>query len=335
MCEEEKESFTDKMKDSYGRTIDYLRISVTDKCNLRCKYCMPEEGVPCVAHKDVLTLEEITRIAGVMAGMGLKKVRLTGGEPLVRKNITELLRQLHAIPGIEHLALTTNGVRLAELLPELTEAGLDHVNISIDALDPAVFERVAGRAHLQEVLDGIAAAYAKGLKVKLNCVPVRELNPDEPLRLAGMAKERRIDVRFIELMPIGQGRQYTGIPTEELLRQMEEVYGKAEVLPYDGEGPAQYYAFAGFAGRIGFISPISHKFCAECNRLRLTAEGRLKLCLYYKDGIDLRELLRNGAEDSQLQEAIAQALLQKPKEHAFGVKDRERTEQRRMNQIGG
>ena len=323
------------MKDIYGRTIDYLRISVTDKCNLRCKYCMPAEGVPCVAHKDVLTLEEIARVAKVMAGMGLRKIRLTGGEPLVRKNITELLRQLHAIPGIEHLALTTNGVRLSEMLPELIEAGLDHVNISIDALDREVFERVAGSDRLQEVLDGIDAAYAKGLAVKLNCVPVRELNPEEPVKLAGMAKDRKIDVRFIELMPIGQGRLYTGIPTGDLLKQLEDIYGKAEELPYDGEGPAKYYALPGFAGRIGFISPISHKFCTDCNRLRLTAEGRLKLCLYYKDGIDLRELLRNNVSDDQLQAAVRDALAQKPKEHSFGKEDMRGTEQKRMNQIGG
>ena len=323
------------MKDLYGRTIDYLRISVTDKCNLRCKYCMPAEGVPCVAHKDVLTLEEIARVARVMAGMGLKKVRLTGGEPLVRKNITELLRQLHGMPGIEHLALTTNGVRLAEMLPELIEAGLDHVNISIDALDSEIFKHIAGSDHLQEVLAGMDAAYDRGLTVKLNCVPVRELNPGEPVKLAELARDRKMDVRFIELMPIGQGRLYTGIPTEELLESLEAVYGKAEKLPYDGEGPAQYYRFQGFAGRIGFISPISHKFCADCNRLRLTAEGRLKLCLYYKDDIDLRELLRNGATDEQLQEAVQNALMQKPKEHSFGKSDIQGTEQKRMNQIGG
>jgi cyclic pyranopterin phosphate synthase len=296
---------------------------------------MPAEGVPCVAHKDVLTLEEIARVAKVMAGMGLRKIRLTGGEPLVRKNITELLRQLHAIPGIEHLALTTNGVRLAEMLPELKGAGLDHVNISIDALDREVFERVAGRDHLQEVLDGIDAAYKNGLAVKLNCVPAQELNPEEPVKLAGIAKDRKIDVRFIELMPVGQGRLYTGIPTEDLLEQLEDTYGKAESLPYDREGPAQYYAFPGFEGRIGFISPISHKFCAECNRLRLTAEGNLKLCLYYKDGIDLRELLRNNASDEKLKEAIQKGLMQKPKEHNFGKEDIRRTEQKRMNQIGG
>ncbi len=330
-----KKQQVQNLKDAYGRTIDYLRISVTDKCNLRCKYCMPEGGVPSVSHQEILTLEEIARVVEVMAGMGLKKVRLTGGEPLVRKNITELVRQIRRMPGIEQLALTTNAVRLAEMLPELEAAGLNRVNISIDTLDRERYERITGKDALEQVLAGIDAAYEKGMQVKLNCVPVRECNPQDPLQLALLAKERKMDVRFIELMPIGQGRYYTGIGSGELLQQFAEHFGQGTSIPYDGEGPAQYYAFPGFAGRIGFISPISHKFCADCNRLRLTAEGRLKLCLYYKDGTDLREKLRNGATEAELQAAINEALQQKPKEHAFGGTDSGQTEQKRMNQIGG
>lgn len=323
------------MKDGYGREINYLRISVTDKCNLRCRYCMPPEGVPGVPRSEVLTLEELARVAGVMARMGLKKVRLTGGEPLVRNNVTELLRRLHETAGIRQLALTTNGVLLSKLLPGLIDAGLNAVNISLDTLDPDIFQRITGSDHLKDVLEGMDAAYGKGLRVKVNCVPCRELNPGEPARLAGLAKARRIDVRFIELMPIGQGRLFTGVPSEELLAQLSEVYGPARPLPCDGEGPARYYAFDGFQGRIGFISPITHRFCESCNRLRLTAEGRLKLCLYYRDGIDLRALLRGGAADEALMAAIGEALLQKPREHSFGRRDADGTEQRRMNQIGG
>lgn len=308
---------------------------MTDKCNLRCRYCMPPEGVPCAPRSEVLTLEELARVAEAMARMGLKKVRLTGGEPLVRNNVTALLRRLHETAGIRQLALTTNGVLLHKLLPELTDAGLNAVNISLDTLDREIFQRITGSDRLGDVLEGMDAACGRGLRVKVNCVPCRELNPSEPVRLAKLARSRKIDVRFIELMPIGQGRLYTGIPSEELLAQLSAVYGPAHALSYDGEGPARYYAFDGFQGRIGFISPITHRFCADCNRLRLTAEGRLKLCLYYKDGIDLRALLRGGASDEELMAAIGQALLQKPREHSFGCRDASATEQRRMNQIGG
>ena len=323
------------MKDGYGRNIDYLRISVTDKCNLRCRYCMPPEGVPSVPRSEVLTLEEISRIAGVMAQMGLKKVRLTGGEPLVRSNVTALMRRLHEMEGIRQLALTTNGVLLKGLLPELIDAGLSAVNISLDTLDREIFRKITGSDSLREVLQGMDAAYERGMRVKLNCVPCRELNGGEAIPLAGIARERAIDVRFIELMPIGLGRQFTGVPSEELLTQLSEVYGPAHALQETGEGPARYYAFDGFLGRVGFISPISHRFCESCNRLRLTAEGRLKLCLYYKDGIDLRALLRVGASDEALMEVIAGAILKKPRQHSFGVKDGSDAEQRRMNQIGG
>ena len=324
------------MRDGYGREINYLRISVTDKCNLRCRYCMPAVGVPTLPRSEVLTLEELARVAGVMAGLGLKKVRLTGGEPLVRNNVTALLRRLHEREGIMRLALTTNGILLKKLLPELVAAGLDAVNISLDTLDAGIFRQITGSDGLEDVLEGMEAAWDGGLSVKLNCVPCRELNPGEPVRLAGIARDRAIDVRFIELMPIGQGRLFTGVPSEELLGQLSEVYGPAHPLPYSsGEGPAQYYAFDGFSGRIGFISPITHRFCADCNRLRLTAEGRLKLCLYYSDGIDLRPLLRRGASDDELRAAIAQALRQKPREHCFGGTDGPATERRRMDQIGG
>ncbi|MBR1471235.1 MAG: GTP 3',8-cyclase MoaA [Lachnospiraceae bacterium] len=323
------------MKDAYGREIEYLRISVTDKCNLRCRYCMPPEGVPCVPHKDVLTLEEIAELVRIMAGMGIKKVRLTGGEPLVRKNITELVRRLHATPGIGQVALTTNGVLLAQMLPELKAAGLDSVNISIDTLHADSFRKITGTEHLREVLQGIEAAYADGLRVKLNCVPCRELNGGELVELVQFAKDRQIDVRFIELMPIGLGKQFHGIPTAEILQMLDGAYGAAEKLKSDTEGPAEYYRIDGFAGRIGFISPISHRFCEQCNRLRLTAEGRLKLCLYYKDGIDLRALLRGGVSEEEIRENISAAVWQKPKQHCFGAAGDDAAENRRMNQIGG
>lgn len=284
---------------------------------------------------DVLTLDEIVRVAGVMTRMGLNYVRLTGGEPLVRNDVTKLLRKLHENEGLRQLALTTNGVLLKKQLPELVAAGLNAVNISLDTLDPGIFERITGSDKLKVVLEGIDAVYERGLQVKLNSVLFREMNSGEAVRLAGIAKDRAIDVRFIELMPIGQGRLFTGIPSEEILKQLTERYGPARILPYRGEGPAQYYAFDGFRGRIGFISPITHRFCCNCNRLRLTAEGRLKLCLYYSDGIDLRELLRSGASDADLTAAIGQAVKLKPKEHSFGQMVEGTMEQKPMNRIGG
>lgn len=323
------------MIDGYGREINYLRISVTDRCNLRCRYCMPPGEVASVPCREMLTLEEIARVAGVLARIGIKKVRLTGGEPLLRRNVTGLIRQLHETEGIEQLALTTNGVLLKSLLPELIACGLNAVNISLDTLDADIYRRITGSDGLGTVLGGLDAAYDRGLRVRVNCVPCRELNSMEPLRLAGIARDRAIDVRFIELMPIGQGRLFTGIPSEEILEGLSAAYGMPRPLPCSGEGTARYYVFDGFRGRVGFISPITHRFCADCNRLRLTSEGWLKLCLYYSDGIDLRKLLRSGASDAELAVAIGQALKHKPREHSFGRRGTPAAERHRMNQIGG
>ena len=323
------------MIDGCGREIDYLRLSVTDRCNLRCRYCMPGGEAPGVPRAALLTPREIARVADVLARMGVKKVRLTGGEPLVRDDMMDVLRRLRRIEGIERLALTTNGVLLEERLPGLIDAGLDAVNVSLDTLDAGIYRRITGSDGLSRVLGGIDAAYDSGLRVKLNCVPCRELNPEEPLRLANVARSRAIDVRFIELMPIGQGRLFTGIPSAEILDRLQEAYGPAQPVPSRAHSSARYYAFDGFQGRIGLISPITDRFCAGCNRLRLTAGGWLKLCLYYSDGIDLRALLREGASDAELAAAIAEALRQKPREHGFDETDAPPSEQRRMNQIGG
>jgi len=304
------------MKDSYGRTIDYLRISVTDKCNLRCKYCMPEEGVPCVAHKDVLTLEEITRIVGVMAGMGLKKVRLTGGEPLVRKNITELLRQLHAIPGIEHLALTTNGVLLKQYLPELMEAGLDAVNISIDSLRKDRYAQITGRDELDIVMESLDAVLSAGIRTKVNAVLQQGVNEDEWEDLAALAKGRLLDVRFIEMMPIGFGKGVPGVSNtalkEALLQRFPEQEDDTGV---HGNGPAVYIHIPGWQGSIGFISALHGKFCAGCNRIRLTSMGRLKTCLCFEESTNLLPVLRGAkAEDRRylIEERLREAILKKP-----------------------
>ena len=357
------------MQDGIGRKIEYLRVSVTDRCNLRCQYCMPREGIEQFAHADCLTLEEIYRIASVMAGMGLKKVRFTGGEPMVRKNLVKLVGDVAKLSQIETVAMTTNGVLFADQVKEFAEAGLHAVNISLDTLEAERFTQITGRDELEKVLHAVNYSLEQGLKVKINCVPVRELNgmaDGQPagsyLKVAELARTYPVDVRFIELMPIGCGREFSRITGEETLAALEARYGHAtEIQRRDGEvqdtdvrsGPARYVKFAGFQGRIGFIDPLSHQFCAECNRLRLTVDGRLKLCLYYAEGVDLRGMLRGGASDEELREEIEKALVNKPREHQFlqadstgiqgdGTENYESDEglygipeMRRMVQIGG
>ena len=290
------------MQDGLGREIDYLRISVTDKCNLRCRYCMPPHGITPLAHEEILTLEEIFRLVGIMEQLGIRKVRLTGGEPMVRKNLPWLVEQIHGLCGIREIAMTTNGTLFAPQAKVYREAGLTAVNISLDTLDPERFRRITGcdradrAAGVDSVLCAIDAALEQQLRVKINCVPCVEMNGDDLEGIAMLAEDRPVDVRFIELMPIGCGKEYTGIPSKEILRRLEQHFGKAIAIPgksplavagraadpyEETNGPAEYYQFPGFSGRIGFISPISHKFCRECNRVRLTCEVRLNLCLIY------------------------------------------------------
>ena len=350
------------MQDGLGREIDYLRISVTDKCNLRCRYCMPPHGITPLAHEEILTLEEIFRLVGIMEQLGIRKVRLTGGEPMVRKNLPWLVEQIHGLCGIREIAMTTNGTLFAPQAKIYREAGLTAVNISLDTLDPERFRCITGcdradrAAGVDSVLRAIDAALEQQLRVKINCVPCVEMNGDDIEGIAALAADRPVDVRFIELMPIGCGKNYTGIPSEEILRRLEQRFGKAIAVPgksplavagraadpYEKtDGPAEYYQFPGFSGRIGFISPISHKFCRECNRVRLTCEGRLKLCLHYDRGLELKPLLRSGASDEEIGRQIINALKEKPSEHHFREKAAGEElpggveEQRKMVQIGG
>ncbi len=325
------------MKDGFDREIDYLRISVTDKCNLRCRYCMPKQGVEVMPHEEVLTLEEIFRVVRIMESLGVKKVRFTGGEPLVRKNLVKLISDVSGLAGISDIALTTNGVLLGEQLDALKKAGLKRTNISLDTLDKEVFLQITGYDGLERVLAAMDTALAEGLRVKVNCVPCRELNDGGIEALAGLAREKNVDVRFIELMPIGCGKAFRGIASEELLARLEHTYGACErVENVVKSETAQYYAFAGFRGRIGFISPLSHRFCGDCNRVRLTVEGQLKLCLHYDNGLSLKPLLRGGAGDNEIRERIVQAVREKPRAHSFSDRTaQEHEEKRKMVQIGG
>ena len=297
------------MIDQYGRTIEYLRISVTDRCNLRCVYCMPEEGIEQLPHEQILTFDEIERVCRISTELGISKIKLTGGEPLVRKGLPDLLGKIKRISGIEQVTLTTNGILLKNQLDELMRQGLDAVNISIDTLDETCYHTVTRCGELNQALEGLQAALEyPNLRVKLNCVPMNQ-SEEEYIQMAEYAKEHPVEVRFIEMMPIGMGKACQGKSRDELLELLEKALGNAE--PYEkhlGNGPAEYVSFSGFQGRIGFISAVSHKFCDSCNRIRLTAEGYLKLCLQYESGIDLRKLLRSGATDEELKEAMRQAI---------------------------
>lgn len=323
------------MLDRYGRVINYLRISVTDRCNLRCCYCMPE-GVHDVGMKNILTFEEIWEIVRTGVSLGITHIRITGGEPLVRKDCVDLIRGIREIPGVETITMTTNGVLLGNYGKQLKEAGVDGVNISLDTLDPEEFYKITGKRELQEVLAGIRAAKTAGLPVKLNAVNRKEL---DPIPLVRYAQEENLPLRFIEMMPVGYGKKYVGRSNEELRETLEAVCGKAECmtnreeLSRMGSGPAVYYQFSDLKVPVGFISAIHGKFCDTCNRVRLTAEGYLKLCLCYDEGENLRRVLREG-EKENLRTIMEQTIFRKPAAHCF-EHPAEMTETHEMVKIGG
>lgn len=323
------------MLDRYGRVINYLRISVTDRCNLRCCYCMPE-GVQDVGMKNILTFEEIWEIVRTGVSLGITHIRITGGEPLVRKGCVDLIRGIREIPGVETITMTTNGVLLGNYGKQLKEAGVDGVNISLDTLDPEEFYKITGKRELQEVLVGIRAAKTAGLPVKLNAVNRKEL---DPIPMVRYAQEENLPLRFIEMMPVGYGKKYVGRSNEELRETLEAVCGNAECmtnreeLSRMGSGPAVYYQFSDLKVPVGFISAIHGKFCDTCNRVRLTAEGYLKLCLCYDEGENLRRVLREG-EKENLRTIMEQTIFRKPAAHCF-EHPAEMTETHEMVKIGG
>lgn len=304
------------MKDSLGRHIHYLRVSVTDRCNLRCKYCMPAEGVEFIPHDEILRYEEIVRLVRIMAGLGVNRVRLTGGEPLVRKGLPELVESLKAIDGIDYVALTTNGLLLPEQADSLKRSGLDAVNISIDTLDPQRFAALTGKDALDAALAGLEKALAVGFStVKVNCVLSPDSTRDDWLGVATLADRYGIDVRFIEWMPMAGEEEPKG-RVAEVKAALAESYGALTPAKADTSGgPAAMFEAAGSKGRFGFIEAISHKFCDRCNRLRLTSTGHLKLCLFYNVGIPLKEKLRGGASDKEIEAAITKAVAFKPEAH--------------------
>lgn len=325
------------MQDCHGRNIDYIRISVTDRCNLRCIYCMPETE-ECTSRQQMLSQGEIERLCRCFAKMGISKIKITGGEPLVRGDVTQLISRLKAIDGIENITLTTNGVLLKEQLPSLVAAGVDAVNISIDSLDEQEYEKISRRRELKRTLEGIESALGyPNLTVKINCVPLKGMNDRQLAQIAKLAQTRNIHVRFIEMMPIGYGKQFQFQTEEEIKKVLEKQLG-ITLLPYQGKlgnGPSHYYTAEGYQGKLGFISAISHKFCSQCNRVRLTCDGFLKTCLQYNIGCDLRALLREEASEEMLMSAIYQTIYNKPLCHHFEEEDTKQVECRKMSQIGG
>jgi len=306
------------MLDGFGRTIDYLRISVTDRCNLRCLYCMPNEGVGWIPHEDVLRFEEVLRICRILAGMGIKSVRVTGGEPLLRQGLAGFISGLKAVKGINSVGLTSNGVLLGEQLEALSKAGLDALNISVDTLDNEKFTRLTRTENMVNIISAVDQALETGFEVKVNTLMIKGVNEDEITTIAGLAKTRKIAARFIELMPLGEAASFKPFYAHEAAALIEKEYGP--LLPVAaklGNGPAEYYAINGFAGHIGFISPMSRRFCKNCNKLRLTASGFLKLCLSGEQGIDLRGLVRRGASDEEISGLIRGQIAMKPAGHSF------------------
>ena len=323
------------LTDRFGRTISYMRISVTDRCNLRCRYCMPD-GIERIPMSDLLTYEEIAFVCRQAADLGIGSFRITGGEPLVRKGCVRLVSMLKETPGVRRVTMTTNGVLLGEHLNGLLDAGLDAVNISLDTLDRGQYKAITGVDELDRVLTSIRRAAGK-LPVRINCVICREINDDAPGELATLARDLPVDVRFIELMPIGAAKGLETVPNASVLARIEEQYGKTTESPGgDGDGPAVYRRADGFTGRIGFISAMHGKFCAACNRLRLTSVGELKPCLCYADTVPLREILRDGAADKEerIREKIREAVRLKPQAHCFERRENV-TEEKEMVRIGG
>ena len=322
------------MRDAQGRRIGYLRLSVTDRCNCRCAYCMPADGVPMLRHEDVCSFEELARITGACCELGVTKVRLTGGEPLVRRGLPSLVRMLREVPGVRELAMTTNATLLVPVAAELRAAGLDRLNVSLDSLRPERYAAITRGARLDDALAGLRAAGDAGFTgTKINCVLMGGVNDDEVADIAGLARDQPVDVRFIELMPIGPAARWPRarfLPAEAVLEAVPEL----EPVASDDVGPArdgvtELFSAPGWAGRVGLIRPMSHRFCAGCTRIRVTADGRLKPCLHSADEVSLR-----GLAGEELRAALLAGIALKPAHHDMDGTHASDSA-RAMNEIGG
>ena len=326
------------MRDQFGRELTYLRISVVDRCNLRCLYCMPEHGAGFEAWEELLSYEEISRLVKIFAELGIRKVRITGGEPLVRRNIEKLIAMIREIPEIRELALSTNGVFLKGMAQKLKTAGVDRVNISLDTLQRDRFAEIARMDRLSDVLEGIDEAIVSGMvPVKLNTVLMRGINDGEILDLVHYAVQKRMDIRFIELMPtdksvsVDPGRHF--FSTQEAKAEVEKEF---HLIPLDAyfSSPAQTFQIAGTQSSVGFISPISNFFCARCNRLRIKANGMLKTCLHGKEDLDLKKLLRSEFSEEAVKKIIQQVVYVRPEQH-FLNEPQVKHQDFQMSHVGG
>ncbi len=325
--------------DSFGRTVNYVRLSVTDRCDLRCVYCMAEE-MTFLPRAEVLSIEEFTSLGRAFVALGVTKLRITGGEPLVRRGTIELLQNLGQLPGLHELCLTTNGTHLPQYAQAIRDAGVKRINISLDSIHPDRFRRLTRFGDLNQVLAGIKAAQQAGLRIKLNCVALKHYNADEIPALVQFALNEGLDISFIEEMPLGKisehGRAAEYVSSDELRSQLSRVY---ELQPQENSsadaGPSRYWQADGFSSRIGFISPHSHNFCSSCNRVRVTATGRLLLCLGNEHSVDLRQQLRaENYSEAALRETIVNAMHHKPEKHFFDLHDEPQIV-RFMNMTGG
>lgn len=321
------------MRDDYEREIDYMRISLTDRCNLRCRYCMPED-IELMPMSEILTLEEIVIICEEAAKLGIRKLKVTGGEPLVRKGCVELIGMLKKVPGIEQVTMTTNGVALLDMARGLQKNGLDAINISLDTLDRDKFKQITGYDEFDRVIGAIKKCCEIGIRTKINIVLQRNMNEDEWKDMILLAKNYPLDVRFIEIMPIGSGQEFEPIYNETILEKIREKYPQIqEDRQVHGNGPAVYYSIPGFLGAIGFINAMHGKFCSRCNRIRLTSTGQLKPCLCFEDYVDIKQAVRYGSRED-IARQLRLAVLKKPKQHNFEKRDAI-TESKKMVQIGG
>lgn len=327
------------MIDQFNRDINYLRISVTDRCNLRCMYCIPEFSKDFINEEKLLTLDEYFRLTRILSSLGIKKVRITGGEPLVRPGITGLVKKINSLENIEEIAMTTNGILLEKYLDELMENGLRSLNISLDTLDEKKYNYITRGGQLSGVINSIEKASKYNMKLKINAVIMEDFNKNEIINLVEFAEDKRVDLRFIELMPIGCGKSLKGVSNEEILsiiskhKNIKEA-DKSKMI----SGPAIYHHIPDTDTKVGFISPISNCFCESCNRIRITSEGKLKQCLYYESKLDLMKKLRTGVTDEELFEDIKSEIYFKNKEHNFTGKEEnseENKEKNIMSVIGG
>lgn len=311
------------LTDGFRRTINYMRISITDRCNLRCIYCMPEEGMPWIPHEHILTYEEIERIVRATATVGMRKIRITGGEPLVRKGVVDLVARVAAIPGIEDMAMTTNALLMPQFAEPLAQAGLKRINVSLDTLRPERFARITRGGSLDKAIAGIEASEAVGLApIKINAVVLRGVNDDEIVDLARLTIQHPWHIRFIEAMPLDGNLPVEGegfISADEIMERLKELGELEPCTGPSGNGPARYFQIPGARGNVGVISPMSHYYCDSCNRVRLSADGHLRLCLFDDQEIDLRGLVRGGATAEEITEVFRQAIMAKPERHHLSV----------------